>query len=82
MNTQCLIHYLWKRFYEAVYVGRFGSFYDLLVRHLTEQSTIADVLGDGGIKQHRLLGHYANLGAEPMKVEVAKVKALQGEGAD
>ena len=64
-----------------MYVGRFGSFNDLLIRHLTEQSTVADVLGDGGIKQHRLLRHYANLGAEPVEVEVAKVKALQGEGA-
>ena len=73
--------YLWKGFYEAVYVGRFGSLNDLFIRHLTEQGTIADVLGDGGIKQHRLLRHYANLGTEPVEVEVAKVKVLQGEGA-
>ena len=80
MNTQ-KPHYLWKGFYEAVYVGRFGSLNDLFISYFTEQGTVADVLGDGGIKQHRLLRHYANLGAEPVEVEVTKVKVLQGEGA-
>ena len=58
-------------------VGGLGSLHHLIVRHLPEVGSVADVLGDGGVEEDRLLGHDPNLGPQPADVEVAKVVAIQ-----
>ena len=69
--------YLGEGLYKVVDVGGLGSLHHLLVRHLPEVGSVADVLGDGGVKEDRLLGHDTHLGPQPADVEVAKVAAVQ-----
>ena len=64
-----------------MYVGSLGCFNDLLIRHLSEESTIADILSDGGIKQHRLLGHYTYLLPQPANVHITNIIPIQSEAA-
>ena len=62
-------------------VGGLGCLHHLLVRHFSEVGSVADVLSYGGVKQDGLLGHDADLGAQPADVEVTQVTAVQSQAA-
>ena len=66
---------------EGVDVGSLGSLHHFLVRYFSEVGSVADVLGYVGVKEHRLLGHDADLGAQPADVEVLEVSAVQSQAA-
>ena len=71
--------YLRQGLYKAVYVGSLGCFNDLLIGHLSEESTIADILSNGGIKQHWLLGHYTYLLPQPTNVHITNIIPIHSE---
>ena len=73
--------YLWQRLNEAVYVSSLGRLNDFLIRHLSEESTVADILSDGCIKQHWLLGHYTYLLPQPTNIHVTDIIPIQSQAA-
>ena len=73
--------YLRQGLNEGVDVGSLSSLNHLFVRHLSEIGSVADVLGYGGVEEHRLLGHDADLGTQPADVEVLEVTAIQSQVA-
>ena len=62
-------------------IGSLGSFNHFSGRHLPEVGPITNIICDGPIKQHWLLGHNADLPAEPVNVEVGNVSTIQSEQA-
>ena len=54
---------------EAVDVGPPGRLHHLLHAHLPLVVPVLDVVPDGSVEQHRLLGHEAQLGAQPGQVQ-------------
>ena len=66
---------------EGVYVGGLGSLHHLLVRDLSEVGSVADVLGNGGIKEDGLLGDDPHLGPQPAEVELLQFTPVQSETA-
>ena len=54
---------------EAVDVGPPGRLHHLLHAHLPLVVPVLDVVPNGSVEQHRLLGHEAQLGAQPGQVQ-------------
>lgn len=67
---------LWQVHDEFVGIGLLGRVDNIL--HGDAGSAIADVLSDGGGKQHRLLLHNANQRAQPLDVQPSDVMTIQG----
>ncbi|RUS71935.1 hypothetical protein EGW08_020310, partial [Elysia chlorotica] len=63
--------------YEVVDVGRLGGLNDLIHADGPGVVSIRDVLGDALVKQDGLLGHQADLGAQPGQVQVLQVVLVQ-----
>ena len=60
---------------EGVGVGLLGGGDDVV--HGDPGAAVADVLGDGGGEQHRLLLHDADQRAQPLDVQPSDVMAVQ-----
>lgn len=67
--------YLRQRHDEVVGISCLGSLDYVFHRGIF--SAVADVLGDGGGEEHRLLLHNSNLSSEPLNVKGADVMAVQ-----
>ena len=57
-------------------VGLSRGFYDLIHRHLSTVVSVRDVLGDATVEQDGLLGHEADLRAQPRQIVVAQSAAV------
>lgn len=55
---------------EGVDVGLLGRPHNLILRHDTAVVSVGDVLGDAAVKQDGLLGHNAQVGTEPLDIEL------------
>lgn len=60
---------------EVVGVGLLGGIDDVV--HGDARSPVADVLRNGGGKQHRLLLHYTDERAQPLDVQPSDVMTIQ-----
>lgn len=69
--------YLRKPRYEGVYIGRRGSLFDLLLSDLPAVISVRNVLSQGAVKQHGLLGYDTYLRAQPVDVELFGVVIVQ-----
>ena len=76
MSVSALSSHLRQRVNEAVNIGRLGCLDDLLVRHLPEVCSIADVVSDAGVKEYGLLTDEPDLRPEPVEIEVFHVMAV------
>lgn len=72
----CVPLYLWQVHDEVVGVGLLRSTDDVF--HGDVGSTIAQILSNGGGKQHGLLLHNANQRAQPLDVQPSDVMTVQG----
>ncbi len=62
---------------EAVDIGSFGCLDHLSIWYLSEQGSVADVLCDGRIKQHRLLRDDPHLRPQPPEIQISQVVSVQ-----
>ena len=69
-------HYLRQGDNEVMDVGLSRGFYDLIHRHLSTVVSVRDVLGDATVEQDGLLGHEADLRAQPRQIVVAQSAAV------
>ena len=70
-------YYLRQGDNEVVDVGLSGSVCDLIHGNLSTVVPIRDVLGDAAIEQDGLLGHEADLRAQPRQVVVTQSMSIQ-----
>ena len=60
-----------------MYVCVLGGCYHFLHTHLSAVVTIGDVLSDTTVKEDRFLGNNANLGPEPLNIEIGDSLSVQ-----
>ena len=70
-------YYLRQGDNEVVYVGLSCSVCDLSHGYLSPVVSVRDVLGDATVEQDGLLGHEADLRAQPRQVVVSQRSAVQ-----
>lgn len=69
-----IISDLWEFLYKCVGIGLLSSLFYLPLRYIN--SSVADVLGDGGTEQNRFLADHTNLLAQPGQVHLLDVNVV------
>ena len=71
--------HLWQFHDEIVRVRVLGSAHHLVEAHVS--ATVANVLNDGRVEEHRLLVHNAQILAQPLDVQRANVTTIDEQSA-